>query len=37
MEIPEVDLAGRFDLATAREKSSPAQLPLIEELAKHLG
>jgi predicted NUDIX family NTP pyrophosphohydrolase len=37
MEIPEVDRAGWFDLATAREKIAPAQLPLIEELAKHLG
>ena len=36
MEIPEVDRGGWFDLASARNKIAPAQLPLIEELTKQL-
>lgn len=36
MEIPEVDRGEWFDLPTAREKIAPAQLPLVEELAKQL-
>jgi predicted NUDIX family NTP pyrophosphohydrolase len=35
--IPEVDRAEWFDVPTARDKIAPAQLPLIDELAKHLG
>lgn len=36
MEIPEVDRGGWFDLPTARDKIAPAQLPLVEELARQL-
>jgi predicted NUDIX family NTP pyrophosphohydrolase len=36
MEIPEVDRGDWFDLSAARDKIAPAQLPLIEELAKQL-
>ena len=32
-EFPEVDRAGFFDLATAKEKINPAQAALLEELA----
>lgn len=36
MKIPEVDRGQWFDLATARGKIAPAQLPLVEELADQL-
>jgi predicted NUDIX family NTP pyrophosphohydrolase len=37
MEIPEVDRGGWFDVPAVRDKIAPAQLPLVEELAKQLG
>jgi predicted NUDIX family NTP pyrophosphohydrolase len=33
---PEVDKAAWFDIATAREKINPAQVPLLDELAEKL-
>ena len=36
MEIPEVDRGEWFDLPAARDKIAPAQLPLVEELERHL-
>ena len=35
-QFPEVDQADFFDLAQAAEKINPAQLPLLEELARTL-
>jgi predicted NUDIX family NTP pyrophosphohydrolase len=35
--FPEIDSAGWFDLATARQKVLPGQLPLLERLASALG
>jgi len=35
--FPEVDRAAWFDLATARKKILPGQLPFIEELVERLG
>jgi len=35
-EFPEVDRAQWFDLAEAREKLNPAQVPLLERLARSL-
>jgi predicted NUDIX family NTP pyrophosphohydrolase len=34
IEVPEVDRAGWFTLAQAREKINPAQVPLLERLAE---
>jgi predicted NUDIX family NTP pyrophosphohydrolase len=37
MEFPEVDRADFFDMETAKRKINPAQVALLEELAKRLG
>jgi predicted NUDIX family NTP pyrophosphohydrolase len=37
IEIPEVDRAEWFDLATAREKINPGQVPLLDRLEQLLG
>jgi predicted NUDIX family NTP pyrophosphohydrolase len=37
IEVPEVDRAEWFDLARAREKINPAQIELLERLARALG
>lgn len=37
MEIPEVDKAGWFNLEQARQKISPGQVPLLNQLEKILG
>lgn len=37
IEIPEVDRAEWFDLATAREKINPGQVPLLDRLEHLLG
>jgi predicted NUDIX family NTP pyrophosphohydrolase len=36
-EFPEVDRAGWFDAAAAREKLNPAQVAFVERLEQHLG
>lgn len=36
-EFPEVDRAAWFDLATARTKIVPGQIPLLDELERRLG
>jgi predicted NUDIX family NTP pyrophosphohydrolase len=36
MTFPEVDRAEFFDIDRARQKIKPAQMPLVEELVRHL-